>query len=94
MKSTFSLGDLVLSKAGRDGGEIFLVVGVDGDFANIVDGKIRKVSNPKKKKIKHLEKFLVGGAIDLAIKIKGGQPVSNERVKKVIRLAKQKIQED
>lgn len=94
MKSTFSLGDLVLSKAGRDGGEIFLVVDVDGGFVKIVDGKIRKVSNPKKKKIKHLEKFLDGGSVDLAIKIKGEQPVSNERVRKAIRLAKQKIQED
>ena len=94
MKSTVSLGDLVLSKAGRDGGEVFLVVDVDGDYLKIVDGKIRKIYNPKKKKIKHLEKFLDDGSKDLAIKIKSGQPVSNERVIKVIRLAKQKIQED
>ena len=94
MKSTFSLGDLVLSKAGRDGGEIFLVVDVDDDYVKIVNGKHRKISNPKKKKIKHLERFLEGGSKDLALKIKSGQPVSNERVIKVIRLAKQKIQED
>ena len=94
MKSTFSLGDLVLSKAGRDGGEIFLVVDIDDDYVKIVNGKYRKISNPKKKKIKHLEKFLDGKLIDLAIKIKSGQPVSNERLIKEIRLAKQKIQED
>ena len=94
MKSTFSLGDLVLSKAGRDGGEVFLVVDVDGDYVKIVDGKIRKISNPKKKKIKHLEKFLDGELIDLAIKINSGQPVSNERLIKGISLAKQKKQED
>ena len=94
MKSTFSLGDLVLSKAGRDGGGIFLVVDVDDCYAKIVDGKVRKISNPKKKKIKHLEKFLEVESVDLAIKIKSGQPVSNDRVIKVISLAKQKIQED
>ena len=94
MKSTFSLGDLVLSKAGRDGGGIFLVVDVDDCYAKIVDGKVRKISNPKKKKIKHLEKFLEVESVGLAIKIKSGQPVSNDRVIKVISLAKQKIQED
>ena len=52
------------------------------------------VKPAKKKKIKHLEKFLDGKLIDLAIKIKSGQPVSNERLIKEIRLAKQKIQED
>lgn len=94
MKTVFSLGDFVLSKAGRDAGEVLLVVDVDGEFVKIVDGKRRKVLNPKKKKIKHIEKFLEDGSIDLAIKIKSGQPVSNERVIRAIKNAKQKIQED
>jgi ribosomal protein L14E/L6E/L27E len=94
MKTVFSLGDLVLSKAGRDAGEVLLVVDVDDEYVKIVDGKRRKVLNPKKKKIKHIEKFLEGESLDLAIKIKSGQPVSNERVIRAIRNAKQKIQED
>ena len=44
--------------------------------------------------VKDIEKFLEDGSIDLAIKIKSGQPVSNERVIRAIKNAKQKIQED
>lgn len=52
-----SIGQLVKSKAGRDKGEVFIVLDiVDKNYALIVDGKLRRISNPKKKKIKHLQK--------------------------------------
>ena len=47
-------GDLVLSRAGRDKGEIFLVVKTESDYALIVNGRTRKVLAPKKKNKKHL----------------------------------------
>lgn len=94
MKTVFSIGDFVLSKAGRDAGKVLLVIDVDGEYAKIVDGKQRKILAPKRKKLKHIEKFSLDRSIDLAMKIKSGQPVSNERVKRAIETAKQKIQED
>lgn len=49
-------GDLVISKSGRDKGRTFAVVGVtDEAYVYIADGSLRKLENPKKKKIKHLE---------------------------------------
>ncbi len=49
------VGTVVISKAGRDKGRYFIVTDViDGDFVSISDGKLRKIENPKKKKIKHL----------------------------------------
>ena len=52
----FRNGNIVLSKAGRDKGKYFVVLGViDDNFVLIADGDLRKVDNPKKKKIKHLE---------------------------------------
>ncbi len=52
----FRNGNIVLSKAGRDKGRYFVVLGViDDNFVLIADGDLRKVDNPKKKKIKHLE---------------------------------------
>ena len=52
----FRNGDIVLSKAGRDKGRYFVILGViDDNFVLIADGDLRKVDNPKKKKIKHLE---------------------------------------
>lgn len=49
------LGRVVLSRAGRDRGRYFVVVGkVDEQFVLIADGELRKLQNPKKKKLKHL----------------------------------------
>ncbi len=48
----------VRSKAGRDIDRVFLILEiVDDQYVNIVDGDLRKLENPKKKKIKHLEKI-------------------------------------
>jgi len=49
-------GSLVYSIAGRDKGSLFLVLERDGEFAYLADGSMRKVENPKKKKIKHINK--------------------------------------
>ena len=87
-------GDLVKSLAGRDFGKIFLVIGVEGKFAYIIDGRVRKIAKPKKKNVKHLEKFSNVSIIELAEKIKLGQPVGNERLYRAVRTEKQKIQED
>ncbi|NLI60202.1 MAG: RNA-binding protein [Clostridiales bacterium] len=50
------IGRIVLSKAGRDKGDIFIVVGqIDQDYVLIANGANRSVDKPKKKKMKHLE---------------------------------------
>lgn len=51
------LGQLFLSLAGRDKGIVCTVVGKSDDegYVLIADGRIRKVENPKKKKLKHLK---------------------------------------
>ncbi|WP_138160065.1 KOW domain-containing protein [Peptoniphilus catoniae] len=57
MDKTFfiKVGQVVKSKAGRDAGTVFLVKEIlDKSYVAIVDGKVRKLSKPKKKKLKHL----------------------------------------
>lgn len=52
----FRDGNIVLSKAGRDKGNYFVVLAtVDENFVYIADGDLRKVDSPKLKKCKHLE---------------------------------------
>jgi len=51
----FQIGRVVYSKKGRDAGRYFIVVAEDEGYAIICDGQIRKLANPKKKKLKHLE---------------------------------------
>lgn len=48
-------GDIVKSLAGRDKGYLLCVVGYDGSFVLVCDGKERKLERPKKKNPKHLE---------------------------------------
>lgn len=49
-------GSLVYSIAGRDKGNLFLVLKREDDFVYLADGDMRKAENPKKKKIKHINK--------------------------------------
>ena len=47
-------GMIVRSKAGHDKGRFMVITAVEGDFAFAADGKERKLSKPKKKRLKHL----------------------------------------
>ncbi|MBR0507408.1 MAG: KOW domain-containing RNA-binding protein [Clostridia bacterium] len=50
-------GDVVLSRAGRDSGRAFVVLKtIDESFVWIVDGRLRTLDRPKKKKRMHLMK--------------------------------------
>lgn len=49
------VGNIVLSIAGRDKGNYYVVVEKQGNFVNIVDGYAKTLEKPKKKNIKHLQ---------------------------------------
>ena len=50
------VGSVVISKAGRDQGRLFLVVEeVDADFVMVANGALRKLDRLKKKRRKHLK---------------------------------------
>ena len=48
-------GSVVLAKAGKEKGELFIVVNLDDKYAYLSDGKRLKASKPKKKSFKHLK---------------------------------------
>lgn len=51
-----TLGEIVYSKAGRDSGRYFVIVGIiDEKYVLISDGDYRRIEKPKKKKVKHLK---------------------------------------
>ena len=55
-KMPVALGSIVISKAGRDQGRLFLVVAeVDDDFVMVANGALRKMDRQKKKRRKHLK---------------------------------------
>lgn len=53
-----SMGQVVISTAGRDKGHKFVVLCIiDDQYVYISDGDTRKLEKPKKKKSKHLRKL-------------------------------------
>lgn len=46
-------GELVRALAGHDRGELFCVVGEEGDFLLLADGRRRRLCAPKRKKRRH-----------------------------------------
>ena len=47
-------GCVVRSNCGRDKGRFFVVVRIDGGFLFLADGKLHKLSSPKKKNASHV----------------------------------------
>lgn len=78
------LGQIVCSKMGRDKGKYFIVVEIiDKEYVYLVDGNIRKISKPKKKKIKHL--ILTDEIVTLiAEKIRDGRKFNDFEIRKCL----------
>ena len=77
------VADVVQSRNGRDGGNTFFVVSLDGDYAYICDGKIRRFEKPKRKKQHHLS-FVARGEGRVAQKLRSGDRVSNGEIRRAL----------
>lgn len=55
---------VVKSVAGHDKDTLYCVLSLEDGFALLVNGKTKKMSNPKRKSIKHLEVLPVAASIE------------------------------
>jgi len=79
-----SKGQFVKSKAGRDKDRFFIIIEiVDEVYVKIVDGDLRRVENPKLKKIKHLVK-MNNVSDDIQQKLIENRKVTNQMVRREI----------
>lgn len=72
---------LVVSKAGRDQGQLFYVIDTDEQYVYLADGKSRKLEKPKRKKRKHVEQ-VPRTESRIAEKIRNGEKVLNSELRK------------
>lgn len=81
---SIALGQIVVSKAGRDAGRRFLVMKVvDEQFVQIADGDLRRAEKPKRKKIKHLEP--TGEAADnVKEKLRSNSRFTNPEIRRIL----------
>lgn len=77
------IGSVVISKAGRDKTDWFIVIGLDGDYAMLANGDSRKTDKPKKKKLKHLQKTNYISDF-IKEKMKNSGTVENHEVRKAL----------
>lgn len=78
------IGRVVYSKQGRDAKKYFVVVGVINDeYVYIVDGNLRTVEKPKKKKVKHLV-LTDKVAEEIRDLVLNGQMISNSKIKRFL----------
>ena len=79
-----ALGQIVVSRAGRDTGKRFVIVNVIDDlFVEISDGNLRRLEKPKKKKIKHLN-ITDEKAENLEEKLKSKSKITNAEIRKAL----------
>lgn len=68
----YEIGMLAKSKAGHDKGQTYVIFDVDESYVYLIDGELRKMANPKKKKKKHVqlicEKHEISNIDDVGIK--------------------------
>ena len=80
---------LVVSKAGRDQGQLFYVVDTDEQYVYLADGKSRKLEKPKRKKRKHIEQ-IPRTESRIAEKIRNGDKVLNSELRRELAIYGQK----
>lgn len=68
----YETGMLAKSKAGHDKDHVYVIIDVDETYVYLVDGKIRTMDRPKKKKKKHvqiiLKQYNLTGLDDVGVK--------------------------
>lgn len=83
----YRVGDLVISKSGRDCGRRFVVVEIiDDNYVNTADGTLRKIEKPKRKKVKHLDFFGIVDQ-DTLSKLNSDEKITNSDLKKMLKIS-------
>jgi len=76
-------GDVVVATAGKEKNQIFVVSKVDGNFCFLVDGDRLKLTKPKKKSLKHVQKASKSG-FDVE-KLNAEQEKYNSEIRKFLK---------
>ena len=75
------ISDVVKSTAGRDQGELFYVLKIDGQYLMLVNGKDRTLEKPKRKKCKHIA-MVLRSETRVAQKLASGDKVLNSELRR------------
>ena len=88
MMERFKKGYFARSKAGHDKDTLYVILDRDDRFVYLSDGRLKTVSNPKKKKEKHLQ-FIASQAEEVIAKMNSGLEVTDGDVRRSLKLYNQ-----
>lgn len=80
----YEIGMLVRSKSGHDHGKVYVIMDMQAEYLFLVDGRIRTLNNPKKKKAKHVQRIDI--VLDDIVEMKQNHTLIDEKIKRAIRL--------
>lgn len=84
-----TIGQFVISKAGHDKGTVYMVFGLEGDFAYLCDGRLKTAASPKKKRLKHVQPINRGVDEALEKRLADGEKVYDEEIRYAIKKYKE-----
>lgn len=79
----FEIGHVVRSAAGHDRGDLFMIVGIEGDYLLLADGKTRRTEKPKRKKKKHVHRE-GASAGPAALRLLKGERAGNQEIRRAL----------
>lgn len=80
-------GRIVRSKNGRDRYRLFAIIGKNEDGSVLIaDGKLHKISSPKKKNMRHIEVLAASDAVVTSL-----QDLSDDRLFETLREYEEKL---
>lgn len=80
-------GCFAKSLKGHDHGQIYVIIRADDEYVYVCDGKNKLVDTPKMKRYKHIQLINRKDA-NLDSKLVSGKPVTNEDIKRAIKIIK------
>ncbi len=75
------IGKFATSKAGHDKSQLYVIIDADKEFVYLCDGRLKPYSNPKKKRIKHIQMINETVEEDLRARLLAKGNVRDEEIK-------------
>lgn len=76
-------GHVVISRAGRDAGQCYVVLSLCGFRVAVADGMRRRIQNPKHKNVKHL-RLVADPDPELERRFSGGERITDADIRRVL----------
>jgi len=90
MSERYQFARFASSKAGRDKNQLYIILDAADNYVYVVDGRLKTLEKPKRKNVRHIQ---IINEIDMELvrKKKNNEAISNEDIKRAIKLYKSRI---